>query len=242
MMDSNFLNSDFLSALNSSEDSEITQRLGLYQVFLRLYEQNRGLLDEVLSLETTGSQFVHVSTPPFIQGMVLDQQVFLVTNLVGHKTQALTQGQNIWTIGRDSRNVAIPIRDSRMSRVHAAIEYIEGEGFYLVDLGSSNGSYVNGECIRHHILLQEGDRVRLGSFTFTFFECDSLREMGRLSDVMLSKISIVDAPPTAPLAPSVEANTTASAKTDESADTARSILEDTSTYMFMPHRSTNDGN
>lgn len=231
MMDSNSFDSHSLSMFNTADDPEISQRLGLYQVFLRLYENNRGLLDEILNLEKLGIQAANHSTFPFIQGMVVEQQVFLVTNLIGNKTQALKQVQRIWTIGRDSRKVVIPIRDARLSRSHAAIEYINGEGFYLIDLGSSNGSYVNGEPIRHHTLLREGDRVRLGSFTFTFLMCDSCRTLGVLTAEMLSKISIAEVPPTIPIPQTIDVENAESGDAAEE-EVSKVVLDDTSSYQL----------
>lgn len=221
-----------MGMFSTADDSEISQRLGLYQVFLRLYEHNRGLLDEILNLEKSGFPAASHSTFPFIQGMVLGQDAFLVTNLIGSKTQALRQAQRIWTIGRDSRKVVIPIRDTRLSRSHAAVEYICDEGFYLIDLGSSNGSYVNGEPIRHHTLLREGDRIRLGSFTFTFLMCDSCRTLGVLSAEMLSKISIAEVPPTVPLPPTVEVTEADPIEAEEEGDAVKAVMDDTSSYQL----------
>src|SRR5436190_16052301 len=63
------------------------------------------------------------------------------------------------TIGRDRDN-AIQLSDSEISRRHAEIRADE-EGYSLVDLASSNGSFVNAEQVteRH---LSTGDRVQFG--------------------------------------------------------------------------------
>lgn len=161
------------SAMDTSVSSELQERLGLYQVFLRLYENHRGLLDEILGLESAGTRSFGRSTTPYIQGMVMGKQVSLVTNLLHGRTQATTQPQNTWLIGRDSCQVTIALADRRLSRCHASVQYVEGQGFYLTDLGSSNGSLVNGELIQRATLLKDGDRIRLGSLIFTFFLCQS---------------------------------------------------------------------
>lgn len=153
------------------EDSELQQRLGLYQVFLKLYEHHRGLLDEILDLETSGSKALGRVTLPYIQGVISDQQVYLVTNLLKGKTQILYQPQQVWSIGRDSSQVGMAVHDKRLSRCHAAIHYVQGQGFYFTDLNSSNGSFVNGERVHQSHPLQDGDRLRLGSLTFAFFIC-----------------------------------------------------------------------
>jgi pSer/pThr/pTyr-binding forkhead associated (FHA) protein len=53
------------------------------------------------------------------------------------------------------------------------ILYTPGEGFYLIDLNSMNGSFVNGRRVFHRQLLQDGDRLRIGTIEFRFF--NSLR-------------------------------------------------------------------
>jgi pSer/pThr/pTyr-binding forkhead associated (FHA) protein len=161
------------TSVDTSVYSGLQDRLGLYQVFLRLYENQRGLLDEILELESAGNPAFAQTTAPYIQGMVMDTEVTLVTNLIHGTTQATTQPQNTWVIGRDSCRVTIALPDRRLSRCHAAVRYVEAEGFYLVDLASSNGSFVNGELVQQSILLKDGDRIRLGSLTFTFFLCQS---------------------------------------------------------------------
>lgn len=190
------------SALNvGNSDPELEKRLALYQVFQRLYDQNRALLNEILNLETSSASLLSGGMFPYVQGIIVQHQVYLVTNLVGNKSRVLTQPQNLWTIGRDSQRVNVPIRDRRLSRYHAAIEYITGEGFYLKDLGSSNGSFINGELIRQHSPLHDGDRVRLGSLTFTFFVPQRIHHLSELSQEQLSQVSLTDVPPTLPLEP-----------------------------------------
>lgn len=179
--------------LETSKDTELDlqQRLGLYQVFLKLYEHHRGLLDEILNLENTGSKSLLGAVLPYMQGTVVGQQVYLTTNVLQGKTQALCQPQNIWTIGRDNTQVLLPLLDKRLSRCHAAIRYSQ-QNFYLIDLDSSNGSYVNGERIRHSMRLKDGDRIRLGSLSFSFFVSYASRMLNPLSPEMLTRIAQAD--------------------------------------------------
>jgi hypothetical protein len=69
------------------------------------------------------------------------------------------------TIGRDN-DAHIQIMDQGVSRRHAEI-FCVGEMYFLRDLGSRNGTYVNDERISEE-LLREGDRVRIGQTTLTF--------------------------------------------------------------------------
>lgn len=67
------------------------------------------------------------------------------------------------TIGRISRQTAwdVSLNDGTVSRPHAAIEK-RGSSYYLVDLGSANGTLVNDHFVIEPILLAEGDEVGLG--------------------------------------------------------------------------------
>jgi pSer/pThr/pTyr-binding forkhead associated (FHA) protein len=62
-------------------------------------------------------------------------------------------------VGR-GRGADLVIAESTMSREHAAIGF-DGEGCYVEDLQSTNGTKVNGErCERAR--LQDGDEIQLG--------------------------------------------------------------------------------
>lgn len=69
-------------------------------------------------------------------------------------------------IGNDLRCCNIVIGDRHISRRHAQVVF-EKSGFVIYDLGSTNGTYVNGRCVRIH-QLQDGDRVQLGDTTLIF--------------------------------------------------------------------------
>lgn len=75
------------------------------------------------------------------------------------------------TIGRD-RTCDIPFpNDSHMSSKHLLIQYVEAKGaFKAKDLGSSNGSNVNGNIyvMDETIDLKTNDKIVLGSTLFIF--------------------------------------------------------------------------
>lgn len=174
---------------------EIEQRLGLYQVFLKLYEHHRSLLDEILQLEKTSSKSLSSVPTRCITGVIQGEQVYVVTNLADGKTQTLLQSQGIWTIGRD-RQLSIPIADRRLSRRHAVIQYIKGEGFYLVDLDSTNGSFINGEPVHGRMPLKDGDRVRLSNLAFSFFLCNDTQTLDETPADILAKLNAATVIPT----------------------------------------------
>jgi pSer/pThr/pTyr-binding forkhead associated (FHA) protein len=63
------------------------------------------------------------------------------------------------TVGRLADN-ALQIDDSSVSSRHAEIE-LEADVFHLHDLGSTNGTFVNGEQVTDAVL-RHGDEVRFG--------------------------------------------------------------------------------
>ena len=70
-------------------------------------------------------------------------------------------------IGR-SRDAFIPLLDDKVSRAHCGIRLSDDGQFYLKDLNSRNGTYLNGERIEDSAPLKVGDRIRVGSTTFVF--------------------------------------------------------------------------
>lgn len=72
-------------------------------------------------------------------------------------------------IGRLPGNeVSLPA-DENVSRRHARL-YRAGGGYEIVDLGSANGTSVNGAKIGASYLLRTGDRVKVGGTTLRFVE------------------------------------------------------------------------
>lgn len=69
-------------------------------------------------------------------------------------------------VGR-AEDVDIPINDARISRHHFRIS-IEGGKAFIEDLGSTNGTFVNGKRVKHHEL-QNGDKIQISSSTVIKF-------------------------------------------------------------------------
>ena len=70
------------------------------------------------------------------------------------------------TIGRDL-SCGVVISDASISNTHAKITQTP-EGFMLEDLGSRNGTFVNGDRVTQRRLLVNHDVVRLGKVVLTF--------------------------------------------------------------------------
>ncbi|HVE72750.1 MAG TPA: SpoIIE family protein phosphatase [Thermoanaerobaculia bacterium] len=75
------------------------------------------------------------------------------------------QGESV-SIGRAS-DCTIPIKDRYLSRKHAEIVPV-GSAWMLKDLGSANGTYLNGSRVERDEPLRTGDRIRLGDTEIVF--------------------------------------------------------------------------
>lgn len=83
------------------------------------------------------------------------------------------------TIGR-ALEADVRLNDARASRLHARITserdaQADSAGFRLEDLGSTNGTLVNGELITE-VMLNDGDKIEIGDHLFRF---DMLDEIDR---------------------------------------------------------------
>jgi FHA domain len=68
----------------------------------------------------------------------------------------------------------IVLNDDRCSRVHCEF-YLQGTQWYVRDLGSRNGTRLNGERIRLAVPIEQGDIVRIGQTELLFTQdLDSL--------------------------------------------------------------------
>lgn len=96
----------------------------------------------------------------------------LVVRLTGDEVreQALRQGHTL--IGR-SRLCDVRVESPEVSRHHALINY-SGGGAIIVDLGSTNGTYVDGYKVSAHELVA-GESIRVGNCTIEYVVEDELQ-------------------------------------------------------------------
>lgn len=80
--------------------------------------------------------------------------------------RAFALGSMRLLIGRESTN-DIVVHDINASRTHAELRLSHGSDWMLTDLGSTNGTFVNGRRIDSH-QLQNGDRITIGVTEFVF--------------------------------------------------------------------------
>jgi diguanylate cyclase (GGDEF)-like protein len=85
----------------------------------------------------------------------------------------LTHGKYVLGRAEDSD---IRLNDDGVSRFHAELLRYDDQLYLLKDLGSTNGTFVNGAQVRSHAL-NDGDRIQIGSLTILkFSHQDSLEE------------------------------------------------------------------
>jgi len=80
-------------------------------------------------------------------------------------------------LGRSVSN-ELTIPDDRVSRRHALIQLQRENEFWLVDFGSRNGTYLNGQRLTRPIRLRHGDRITVGHVEFTFHQPQPRKEGG----------------------------------------------------------------
>jgi adenylate cyclase len=79
------------------------------------------------------------------------------------------------TIGRSPKNVLI-LDSPKISRRHAIINVQNVGEFWLIDLGSSNGTFLNKRRVHQPVQLSDQDQIAIGDSQFTF------RQLSEFSD------------------------------------------------------------
>jgi diguanylate cyclase (GGDEF)-like protein len=89
----------------------------------------------------------------------------------------LLVGRTSWSLGRAPEST-ICLPDRRVSREHAMILQLARSGeFFLVDLGSRNGSFLNQQRVRVPTHLRSGDMIRIGKTELEFFDASLPRAL-----------------------------------------------------------------
>jgi phosphoserine phosphatase RsbU/P len=99
--------------------------------------------------------------------------LILNVRVPGEPARRLRMEKPAVTLGRSSTN-DVPLADRTLSRVHARLEEADGH-LRLVDLGSRNGTAVNGSRITDPVILRPGDRIQLGETVLDVLEESTTR-------------------------------------------------------------------
>jgi adenylate cyclase len=92
---------------------------------------------------------------------------YLEAKVGGELRQFPLDGDRPFRIGRSDKTNLV-VDDDLASRQHAMLQRSDGDLFYITDLGSSNGTFVNGARISTPVILKPGDRITIGSYEFRF--------------------------------------------------------------------------
>src|SRR6266704_1185213 len=71
------------------------------------------------------------------------------------------------SIGRSAKNTVV-IESQKVSRRHAIVNVQNVGEFWLIDLGSSNGTFLNKRRVHQPTRLCDQDQIIIGDFVFTF--------------------------------------------------------------------------
>ena len=104
---------------------------------------------------------------PFPYDQLEPGQALLLVKRGPNAGSTFLLAQAATTIGRDVGSDVF-LDDVTVSRAHAVLEREDGGGWFVRDMGSLNGTYVNGEAVERTILAT-GDEVQIGMFKLTFF-------------------------------------------------------------------------
>jgi hypothetical protein len=102
-------------------------------------------------------------------------------------------------IGRDSTN-GVVINDAEISRKHARLNF-QGGKYVLEDLGSTNGTFVNGQRLAGPAVLKSGDVVSFGEQIVLMFDALSVDAGATMISQRKSAPAPVAPPPAQAAAP-----------------------------------------
>jgi serine phosphatase RsbU (regulator of sigma subunit)/pSer/pThr/pTyr-binding forkhead associated (FHA) protein len=92
--------------------------------------------------------------------------------LKGHNNskQNIVLDKDRTLLGRNANcDIVLPANDFAVSREHACILRVQGK-FFIEDMGSRNGTFVNNQPVTERRPLNENDRIRICDFLYGFHE------------------------------------------------------------------------
>lgn len=133
-------------------------------------DKEESLNDKEFGYGTTAE----LSRKAFLGELPIKQRACLEIIGSGGKSKVIELGHRELTIGR-SPKCPIQLRRTMVSRRHAQITF-RNEEYHLEDLGSTNGTYVNGIKIVKCIL-RNNDQIDIGGVKMLFTEEKALQKI-----------------------------------------------------------------
>jgi adenylate cyclase len=97
-------------------------------------------------------------------------QVYLHTVMQGQKREFRLDTLPVCRIGRGEQSSIVLTGDVKVSRNHAVVQRMDTGEYYLTDLGSRNGTVLNGRLVVSPTPLRNGDIIRMGGYEFVFVQ------------------------------------------------------------------------
>jgi adenylate cyclase len=96
-----------------------------------------------------------------------DEPRLIITDAEGQESTCLLGRAVTWKIGRGPNNNVV-LDDHAASRRHAIIQRTEMGDYYLMDVGSQNGTFLGSRRVGTPILLNDGDEITVGAHKLKF--------------------------------------------------------------------------
>lgn len=116
-----------------------------------------------------GPEKIYMRVPPPAE---TDEMAYLNEPATGKK---FSIPYPICKVGRSPSNHVVISGDTTVSSVHFIISF-EGGRFYLSDVGTTNGTFLNGEKLKEKVALSQDDRIRAGRFCLSFSFAKRVKE------------------------------------------------------------------
>jgi adenylate cyclase len=112
---------------------------------------------------------------------VTDHAPYLSVHPKGGTDYVISLAQGMyWSVGREVDNTIV-LTDQWMSRNHAILQAMETGEIHVIDLGSRNGTFINGRRLSIPTPLQDGDVITFGQTNITFHQPNAPLVQDRLA-------------------------------------------------------------
>lgn len=123
---------------------------------------------EMVNCQTCGAEKIDAESVCCGSAAGETNELIPITAQVLTSTGDIVQLKTRWTkLGREKDNDIILQDDGYASRYHAWIAF-EQDRYWVEDLGSTNGTLLNGQQLERRELLASGDKIKIGDSEMTF--------------------------------------------------------------------------
>ena len=106
----------------------------------------------------------------------MESAYLIISDGDGERNLPLGDGR-AWKIGRHE-SCEVKFQSNVVSRQHAMLQLDDNGDYILIDLGSRNGSFVNGQRVAIPVTLHNGDEISVGDCRVIGSSCSGWRPPG----------------------------------------------------------------